>query len=219
MKKKIVMMAAMLVVLGWSAPTGATLVEIGITAKVWQVDDRANLLEGKIQVDDIITGIYRYDSETPNTSTESNAGLYMHYSMPYGIEIYGGGYTFKTDPDNVEFKVAIGNNYYSKDYYIINSRNNVNLSNGIGVEMISWQLEDDTMTAISNTILPVTPPNLDIWDSISGLEITGEKVGSNYDTFRISSNVISAVPEPSMMALFLLGAILTKRRFRNKVVK
>ena len=57
------------------------------------------------------------------------------------------------------------------------------------------------------------------FESISGLVIRSDKIGDNDDTFRITSHVTSAVPEPSMMALFLLGTILSKRRFRNKGMK
>ncbi len=163
-------------------------IEIKITAEVTYVDDRPNLLEGKINVGDIITGSYIYDSNTIDTNPSSSVGDYQHSTSPYGVYLSAGGFTFQTDLSNVDFLVEIGDNVPSNlDFYLFHSYNNLPLSNGVEVDHISWQLDDYSGTALSSTALPTTPPVLEDWSNVWELHIRCGYKGS----IRIAAEVIS----------------------------
>jgi hypothetical protein len=189
----------------WTLPVQASLVTIQITAEVDSVYDAGNYLEGKIKPGDLITGFYTYEFTTPDSNPSTIVGHYWHYSPPAGISLTVGGLNFKTDPANVNFLVGVGNNDPSDIYWLV-SYNNLALSNGTSVDTIGWQLEDPTGTVFSSDELPTTAPVLEDWQS-NVLHIYGVK-----DAFHIFSEVTSAVPEPTAILLFGLGALLLRKR-------
>jgi len=194
------------------SPPGAqaTLVTIQIEAVVDSVQDEGNYLEGKIEVGDTITGTYTYDLSTPDSEPLGYAGLYEHHSAPAGISLSVGGFDFKTDPDNVDFVVAILNDIppSGKDQIWMRSYNNLPLSSGVAVESISWQLDDPTGTALSSHELPAGAPVLDDW-LLAPLLIHGPSRGAS---FGISAHVLSAIPEPITIVLITMGGLFMRKR-------
>ena len=189
--------------------TQAYPVTIYIKAEVDSVEDTYNYLEGKINVGDIITGYYTYESTTVDTNPLPDGADYWHYSPPAGIYLTAGGWNFQTDTSDVEFHVALRNDVQSevKDIYAIASYNNSELANGSPVDKISWQLNDYSGTALSSDALPLTAPVLSDWQ-FNLLRIIGEK--SNF--FGIDAYVTSAIPEPSSILLIALGTLFLCRK-------
>jgi hypothetical protein len=181
--------------------------------------DDKNFLQGKIHLNDTITGSYIYESTTGDTNpdpTDTTVGDYWHDITPAGISLSTGGFEFKTDTANVNFLVSIGNNHSGRDVYLVRSYNNLPLSGSVGVGGISWQLDDYTATAFSSDALPVTAPiPLSQWQS-NDLMIDGGGIGGSYI---IHAEVTSAqlVPEPATLLLISLGALMLKksRRFTS----
>lgn len=171
------------------------LITIKIVAKVSSVDDSDNLLGGAINVGDTITGKYIYDDMTPDTNPLPTVGDYQHSSPSCGIEVNAGGFVFTTDPSNVNFLVEICNDHGSptpRDNYLLRSYNNLHLSNGMLVDHISWQLDDDTCTALSSTALPTTAPVLANWQSLFGLVLRGSDPSDPFKDYFIRAHVTSA---------------------------
>ena len=171
--------------LSFCAPEAeATLITIEIEAVVDSVEDLgdgAGYLEGNIEVGDIITGSYTYESTMPDSDPSSpSIGRYEHHTPPCGIFLSVGGFEFRTDPANVDFLVEVANNHpwfdpdINRDNYLLRSYNNLPLYNGVPINHIMWQLDDYSGNAISSDTLPVTAPVLEDWpDSFTGLRITG----------------------------------------------
>lgn len=174
-------------------------ITIKITAEVAYVDDYSNLLGGAIQVGDIISGEYTYDSATADSNSLPTVGDYWHDTAPYGIMINAGDFVFETDPNDVHFLVEIVNDHGNppRDNYLLRSYNNLPISDEVKVDHISWQLDDPTLTALSSEELPTEPPNLEDWTSIFGLTITGcvpdpyFPQDCGYDEFFIRAHVTS----------------------------
>ncbi len=189
-------------------PAEATLITIEIEAEVDHVNDRLNLLEGRINVGDIITGSYTYESTTPDSNPLPFVGDYWQSDPASGISLNAGGFEFKTDPADIKFLVEIGDNSQSGDDYYISSYNNVPFRDVVAVNQISWHLGDPTGTALSSIALPTTAPVLDDWDS-NYLYINGGPRGGD---FIITGHVTSAVPEPATLLLFSLVALFLRKR-------
>ncbi len=178
----------------------ADSISIMLTAEVTDVDDPENILGGVLAVADIITGVYVYDTNTPDTNALPTGGDYLHTTAPNGITINAGGLVFRTDPDNVSFLVEIVNNHgaISRDNYLLRSHNNLPLANGAAVEHISWQLDDLTGGAVSSIALPTEPPVLADWTQVVGMGLEGciilpteDECTSRADSFAILAIVTS----------------------------
>lgn len=172
-------------------------ITIKITAEVAYVDDIGNTLDGAIEVGDIMTGHYTYESTTPDTNSLPTVGDYQHDTSPYGISLEVNGLVFETDPDDVDFLVEICNDHglpTPTDNYLLRSYNNLPLPGGRIVEHISWQLDDPTATALSSDTLPTAPPVLEDWQSVFGLTITGSDPDDPFGFgYFIRAHVTSAV--------------------------
>ena len=133
----------------------------------------SNLLEDNVKVGDTLTGTYTYNPPTKDTNTDTTVGDYQHVKKAYGITVKAGNIVFKTDPKNVDFLVELTNRDMD-DHYLLRSYNNLPLSNGVQVEHISWQLDNDTGEALSSESLKKasTPPKLQDWVNPFGLTIT-----------------------------------------------
>jgi len=91
------------------------------------------------------------------------------------------------------------------DNYVIHSYNN-KTTGLIVVEHIGWQLDDPTMSALSDVILRAEAPDLASWQSWFGLMIEGGKLPNDSDPeepsgpFSISATVESVSLSPSQCA-------------------
>ena len=196
----------------------ANIITINLSAEIIAVEDPDALLNGQLAGGDIITGSYTYNSDTPDTNPLTTVAGYEHFSPPYGITLYGGGFVFQTDPENVDFFVQIDNNHYgSEDGYFLSSENNLPLHDGIYVNGISWQLNDYSGTALSSVALPTTPPVLEDWThhslNFNILHITGG-IPDGRDSFGIGAEVTSValVPEPATILFFSFGCLMLRRK-------
>jgi len=211
MKKKAGILTVFFVVLALGAGNlRAEIIEINITAEIAYIGDLDGLLNGQLGVGDILSGSYIYDSATPDSQPSAPAvGDYWHYSSPYGISLSGGGFTFQTDPDNVEFIVEIVNNNPYDDGYLLLSYNNLPLYDNVSVGHISWQLDDSTGTALSSDALPTTPPVLEDWDLDWGIRIRGgipDEEGKFIERFIISAFVTSVELVPYQPKTYYVNA-------------
>jgi hypothetical protein len=179
-------------------PVHAEPVVIAITADVALVDDRSSLLDSAVNVGDIITGTYVYESTTLDTNSLPTVGVYQHSTAPFGITLNVGGLEFRTDPANVNFLVEIVNDHGespSDNYQLISYLNLFDVSApesapGRPAEnYISWQLDNPTATALSSEALPTVPPTLADWGAFNGLDIVSD---SGLYRFLIRAEVAAA---------------------------
>jgi hypothetical protein len=173
------------------------VIGIRIVAKVFEVNDPNNLLGGVIKVDDTITGKYIYDSGTVDTNPNPKIGEYPYTSSSFGFEVNAGGLVFKTNPSNVDFGLYIANNWYNFDFYTVYSYNNLQLSNGMLVNDIRWQLVDYNGTAIDSDVLPTTAPVLADWESQFGLSLSGKDPDDLSKEYTIRAHVAKATKKLS----------------------
>jgi len=208
----------MCILLYWPLSVEAEFIPIAINAEVTSVWENLGALEGRVNVGDLITGVYVYDSATPDSYPDSskNLGLYEHYTSPAGITLTIGGFVFMTDPANVDFSIYIINDPPVagglQEGYDIESRNNLPLPNGVLVGGISLSLRNYAGDVLSSDTLPTTAPVLDDWDQGGELAVGG--IGRSFVIQgRLTSMVL--IPEPATLMFMSLGglALLRNRRF------
>jgi len=169
-----------------STPANPGIITIKIVAQVQGVDDTYNLLGGAIKVGDKITGKYIYESGQPDSDPDPSHGFYVYTSSTFGMDLKAGGLEFKTNPNNVIFGFEIFNDV-GCDAFTVGSAENLQLSNGMLVDSIVWQLFDTAQTALSSDALLTTAPVLSDWD-YNSLTIYGSEP-SSYHSFGIFANV------------------------------
>jgi len=216
-KKTLVLRCASVVVAIILSTSGAgwgAAVNIEITGWVTHIYDDAGVLEGQINVDDIVTGWYRYDSSTPDTNPSIAIGDYKYNTPPFGVSLNIGGLLFASDPQNLDFLIQVRNDYNSEDIYLLSSTNNLPILNDVTVAPIRWLLEDDTCTALNSDALPLTAPTWAGWCSGNTLSITCR---SGSQAARIEGTMTDAqlVPEPASAFIMAFGATIIGLRRRN----
>jgi hypothetical protein len=134
------------------------------------------------------TGSFSYSLSTPETNPLPQVGDYEHTSGPYGVTLTIGTHTFRTDPQNPRFLVELVDNYQNLDNFVFHSYNNVPVG-GITVEVVSFQLDDPTQTAISGVALPSTVLDLSRWQQWFGLGIMLRDEANYSQSYFISGRV------------------------------
>ena len=166
---KSIRLFAALLVLGGTTSAAAQDVSISFTGTLFENTDTNIPLPGVV-TGVPFTGTFTYSLSTPDTNPLPQVGDYVHTSGPYGVTVTIGSHTFRTDPQNPDFWVELVNNYYNLDNFVFHSYNNVPVG-GITVEVMSFQLDDPTQTAISGVSLPSSALDLSRWQQWFGLGI------------------------------------------------
>jgi len=187
-------------------PLYASVITFNFTGTIDKgIVDRSNVLGGAISVGGPFSGSFTYDLSTSDTNPFASVGDYQYNATPYGITVDINSHNFRTDPADVNVIAEVVNNHSSG----VDAFNVISYKN-IGADIISWTLEDATMTAVTDTELP-TSFNLASWTQNFGLRISGgEGSAAIYPYFVIAGTVTSvtpaSVPEPA--TLLLLGSAL-----------
>lgn len=207
----------LLAVAAITATANAKLITIGLTAEVNDVADYDGLLGDIVQVGDIITGTYTYDTSMTPASSSSTGAHYVFNSSDAGVILEINDLTFQTDSTNVDFQMGVVDEVgdLAWDQLWFRSHNNLPMAEEIGIG-ISMNLTDHIGNANNGTTLPTVPPVLQNFD-YNNLRIEGLIPATDISSkqhFVINSEVTSVwlIPEPGTLVLLAIGGAMLRRR-------
>ena len=180
-----------------------------VTSSVTYLDDFVGALGGTVAVGDALYLDYVYDPSTPDSNPMAEVGDYFHTTAPYGVTLTVGPWAMRTDPANVNFLVEYVNDYYNQDNFVFHSYNNEVAAGPapLDVQIISWQLDDTTMTALSSTApLPI---DLSAWQSVFGIDVMGSTGGFFGDSWMLRAIPSAIRPMPFLTLAGGAGAPVT----------
>jgi len=210
MRNKVVILI-LVVLLFCGGLTQAVPITIEITGNITSVGGYTEAIPDTIHEGVSFTGTYTYES-----STDGSVGGHHVHDAPYGIDLFLGGYEFKTAPNHVgQFDMWITNDGFGAggmtDYYLVRSYQNVSIpSVGFTISDIRWDLWDSRHIALSSGALPVTAPILTDWDY--NVLTIGGVYGPNLTGLTIYGTVTQVIPEPLSGILMAVGVLLLRRR-------
>jgi hypothetical protein len=155
-------------------------------AVVNAANDNKNVFGGDIAVGDTISGILRYDLSATDGNASPEIADYRYNSGQYGFFLNVESYKFESDTSNLNFLVELTNTQgtYITDNFTVNSYNNIMSPKLFDYDeiVVSWQIEDTSKTALSNTDLP-RMIDLGDWQQITALTFRGENSGGDTSFF------------------------------------
>jgi hypothetical protein len=173
----------------------AAIKNFTFSGTVGEVQDQFLRLDGSITNGTPLQGFYIFDTEIEDSNADATVGDYRNTSSACGVVVKMGNYVFRTNPRKVDFLIEVVNR--DTDTYLFRSYFNVS-SQPINVGHIAWQLDDSAGSALSTTLLPLTPPNLTDFQGSFGLTISGG--GAEMEPgFFVRGNVTSIEEVPAVI--------------------
>ncbi len=218
---KRILLAGIVVLLSSVSVAKCALIELEFSGTVSRIAepgriDPVPIIEGCVDVGDSFSGILKYDTSAPDIRPERHAGRYLYSVGPSGISLNVGEHVFMTNPQSVDFEVAItddGTGVILRDYFGALSWDNLPFLEGyVSIDKIGFAAYADH-TWLSSADLPTSENELLGWNtmrvSVSGTGIGGEAFGFEGD---ITS--MSIIPEPATLGFLALGGLvlLVKRK-------
>jgi hypothetical protein len=195
------------------------IVTMGISGYVSSIGGQQGALPEAVNLYDVISGYYIYETTAIDTNPSLTEGDYDYRSSPFGISLNLNGMIFASNPQNVDFQIVINNDYKGTDSYILNSNNNLPLSNGTTVTQCRWELNDNTASALSNDLL-ISPDS--VWgnwqNNILTITCRGAGVGVRIEANITDAKVTEIVPEPASVLMILSGFLFIGRRKSKKQI-
>ena len=181
------------------------LITFEFAGEVTSIYDPEGLIGDAVTLGSPLSGLYTFESTTPDTRpSQSSRGLYDGAITHLAGHV--GAMDFSMAPDSSN-EVDVWNGLTSEAYQVDRGIQMAGRAPGFQLN-----LAQSSGSAFEDDSLPLSPPDLSLFDSTRFLISTGTE---GYG-FSLSGELTSLVPEPSTLALLALGAWATLRRRRPK---
>jgi len=154
------------------------------------LQDDANLLEGAIEVGDLLVGTVTWNMTVSDTLGYPQVHIYNFVTAPCGFTVTHNDLVFKTDPKNVRMDMMIADNYAEfftpEDYIRFISYNQLPVIDDDETIEIRLTLGGDT-TPLDSVDLPSTLPDLSVWNEAS----VSVQQSSTRGNFYFSGNILA----------------------------
>lgn len=120
-----------------SGPASAEVVRVRLTARVTNVSDSGNALGGKVVLGQRVTGLYVYNTNTPNQSDDPGWGDYLPYANEARLRFAIGSLVFESNQPTQGIRIQVHpERNGGGGQFIMGSEDNKPLTNGATVDFI-----------------------------------------------------------------------------------
>jgi len=177
-----------------------------IIGEVTRVSDPQNLLDGGVEVGSALWGIYTFESTTADSDPDPARGIYANAILSLSGTVGSVGFSGPIVGRDNDITI---HNASHDDLYSVYS----GISLGGVVLNLHVFLGDTEGTALASDRLSTLPPNSELYQDFKGFTIADSLEQS---PIVIEGLVTSIVPEPTAIALLLVGMFLLARHPRVK---
>lgn len=182
-----------------STSVNAEMVTIKVSASVTYVDDIGNALNNQMNVGDVITGTYTFDTLTVDLEPAPEMGKYEFATGVGGMSFVVNTLTMASNQNAPTGAYSIDIlNYLGFDAYHVMSYDNLPLATGASLQEMSINFYDPTGTAHNSDVLTNTAPDLARYENgdIHGYGRSAD--GLNFFNFQAKVNTVTvegSIPE------------------------
>lgn len=142
-----------------AGPASAEVVRVRLTARVLDVNDPGNALAGKVVLGQRVTGLYVYNTNTPNRSPDPQWGDYLPYANEARLRFAIGSLVFENNQPTQGIRIQVNPSLGGGGQFLMTSEDNKPLANGATVDFI-WMNFDGNGNITQSPALPNAVPNL-----------------------------------------------------------
>lgn len=160
MKKAALLLSGLLLSAFVAVPAVAEVVRVRVTARVSTINDPNGLLAGKVVPGQRLTGLYVYNTNTPNESQfPENSGVYRPFANEARIRFAVGSLVFESKQPTQGITIHVGSQAGGGvGHFMISSTDNKTLADGTEVGQI-WMELRGFGNVTESPALPTVAPN------------------------------------------------------------
>lgn len=216
MKKAALLLSGLLLSAFVSGPAAAEVVRVRVTARVMQIDDPSSALAGKIVLGQRVNGLYVYNTNTPNTSTNPNVGEYRPYANEARLRVAVGSTVFESNQPTQGINIAIGPETGGIGLFQMNSSDNKLLADGTIVNQITMEFQGQG-NLTQSVALPNVAPVLQTYFTREFRINAIAPTGSSY-TVRALIEVAERIVPDAIVVTPAAGTFVANQHFDAAVI-
>src|SRR5262245_37188664 len=171
-----------------AGPARSEQITVGFTATVFFIDDFCGCIPNAIDIGDTVLGYYIYESPAIDTNPDPKMGRYLYSTPPNRLVVYLDEYKFQSNESNVNIEFTVSDSLDigsgPRDRYRFTSWSNTTTIPDNPTTRLWVYFDDESLQALDDDSLPLSPPDLDIWSDSHALGMLGAVWG-------IYANIIS----------------------------
>lgn len=177
-------------------PVAGEPVTFEFAGEITYVRDHDDVLGGAVSVGSPFSGLYTFESTTE--PTRPGGGFYTDAIVAVSGEV--AGLPFNGPVQGISNSISVANDVISEGYDAYSVRVGVDL---LGETLAcSFGMRDDTGAVFTTNALPLTPPDLEFFDSVPF------SLGAPSELLGLSGELTYLVPEPGTLVFLGLGGVL-----------
>lgn len=139
MKTAVLFLSGLVLSAFFSGPASAEVVRVRLTARVLDINDPGNALGGKVVFGQRVSGLYVYNTNTPNLSPDPNWGEYRPYANEARVRFAIGSLVFESQQPTQGIRIDIHpeRNGNGNGQFHISSEDNKPLASGATVDFMT----------------------------------------------------------------------------------